>query len=196
MEYFTEYTLVVPKDNLDQYNQHVLKRIYSLTIEDLWFLHSTHSNDHKVKLLDETDETYTIQFSQLTNITTINVLPKTIISPNCVFYTDQNILTQIKQRIASIIGCYHMRMGAFHNDIFVPTYDISDIVKQLTIDTVIQTFVPLNHTMYLCLTPKNDLFVIGGKNDKLLTEFLLLILDLILMMDSRATKDVRISSHL
>lgn len=155
---FTDYTLRVPKRNLDDYVTHILKKIYSFNDLDLWFLtpgSSPHKQYKNVELVNETDYYYDIKFTT-SNFTTIsNVLPETIKCPGKIFYSDSSVVDTAKKIINIETKISRTEVLITHNG-DLPKVDLENmdmLIFQLANDGVIDKFYPLDiRGSYICIS--------------------------------------------
>lgn len=97
MRKLSQYHLKIPKSNLEQYIEYILKGIYNFTENDLWFVNA--SPRSSVELVRETTTAYYIRFKRDSFISLVRVLPKTFASPDNQFYSNERTLNIIKDKI-------------------------------------------------------------------------------------------------
>lgn len=124
---FSDYTLDVPKKDLDKFVTHILQKIYSFNDSDLWFLNPGELSLNKsrtVDLVGETDTHYNIKFRKCNFTTIVNILPETIRCPGKTFYSDAAVVEAATKCI--------------HNETYSACTDICLISKQIPIKVDIE----------------------------------------------------------
>lgn len=152
---FVKYTISVPKQThaeLDEYIECVLRNIYSLTDSDLWFLFSPDDRpkESDVKLLKETDTQYIIQFDSVSSTALVNVLPESTNIQPIQWYPNNRLYNDVKYLIVMEVQNSSSGLGEFYESINVPSDEVLFILKQLVIDNIVQKFVSIDPTFFIC----------------------------------------------
>lgn len=179
---FTNYTLIVPKSGLDDFVQYVLKDIYGFSSYDLWFLTPelyeisgnairlktdpmTEVKYMSVKLVNETDEYYYIEFRWANFRALVNVLPETKVVIGKKYFTNTNVIDHtchlIKMEVRSVRDD---RAFISREVVPVSTYELELLVKQLATDNVIQKFHKVSDRGYICVADEVPIFLISDDN--------------------------------
>ena len=157
---FIKFKLEVPKDNYENYKKFILKRIYGLDEDDLWFSNNKEKleSPFSVDLLEETNDHYIIAFYRSTFTMITNVLPETSITSN-ELCSDSSNLKEVKYRILSEIQSAHDQLGEFFDDYNISIEELPNIIKDLTITHVIDKYFQFNEPDFICSASKIPLHI-------------------------------------
>jgi hypothetical protein len=94
----SRYDLIVPKNNIDNFTKYILQGIYEFSQNRLWVLNPgiTGRENYGVELIRETNKYYEIKFKISSSIPLINALPITSVTLGVKFFTNKEILREIK----------------------------------------------------------------------------------------------------
>jgi hypothetical protein len=168
MVVLTSHFLQVPraKDKLYVYIEHVLRRIYELCTEDLWFIAedatvgATHGS---VKLEGRTQEFHEIEFVRCLFTPLVNILPETRRILGHSHYTNTERLSSVAERIREVTN---------NEDIMDPTEPeiekdrLPDLIMQLALDEEIEKFFQLSPKSFLCVAHNVPLLISYSLRDE------------------------------
>lgn len=156
------YHLKIPKKQEELYSQYVLRKIYEFSDADLWFINKVAQETSIIELIKETEDTYHIRFKWPVRISLCNVLPKTILAPDKVFFTDPVVLEYAKNRIADKISIEFTNVGQCDDTkIKFDIKSVLNLVKQLANNDIIQKYFPFDHDGYFICAAQNVPIIIG-----------------------------------
>lgn len=171
---FTDYELLIPKTNLDDFVEYVLKKIYEFDNDDLWFLYENIQQPkyNTIKVVEETDNFIKITFKRSNFIAVRNVLPITIIDDNKNFKNDIPIelydecvhriwgkRRSARDDLARIYGEYHIENDA----------DITNLILALANEKVIDKYHYLYNNMFICVSGGVPIYI-GYHDNKLIVD--------------------------
>lgn len=162
---FINYTLKLPKSNLDNYIDFILKPIYEIDRKDLLFLNNNDQEEdwtrtNRIELIKETEEYYQITFKLSTFTALANVLPTTIIGDNTSLCTNIEVLDKIKETLQQHHNLVTTDVGLFYEEIIpFAKEDVSNLIKQLAIDGTIHKYFELDEGVFLCVFKRLPLII-------------------------------------
>ena len=150
---FTNFSVKIPKNNITNFNHHVMKKIYDVNLQ---FENNTIINPtpaYLYKLGEETEDYYTVTFRNPSTISIINVMPKTIKNPNKTFFDDKCLIDKIKHKIDREIYCSEYDMCIIEQNEEPLTSSPNNfplIINQLANEEIIDNYMSLGDEKYLC----------------------------------------------
>jgi hypothetical protein len=163
---FTKYNLTIPKSSLNDYVKYVLKGIYGFNDSYMWFMNPNHSRKD-IKLIEETEDYYKVEFTLCNFTALINVLPETIKAPDKTFFTDKSILNEAKRLIAMEITSAETDLAfIYEHKISITSKNIPNLILQLANNGDIDYYYPIDNGYFICASEGIPL-LIGSSKGKL-----------------------------
>ena len=136
-------TIEIPKDDLENYSY--LLRLHGFIRGDLQSL----TDYIESELLDETETHYSVEIVILHNELISKILPETVVRPGIVYFDDTNELDNLKRKLEKwLTKCGGGECRDYHH-IDNTRHNLSNIVRQLAMESVIQKFYRLKDNHYL-----------------------------------------------
>ena len=153
---FVTYTLTVPKATADLYVEHVLKKIYGLTEQDLKVFEGEATDD--TSLLSENDDEYVIQHHSWNYTALCNVLPLVTVDDISHLTVDKDLCDEISWRIDMFFS--PKDRACRFNKVRCEPNQITPIIEILVHQKVIQKYVSYDtYGSFLCVCDNIPIYI-------------------------------------
>ena len=157
----SEYTINIPKNNMENYIDHILTKIFRIYKRDLPQPIGEKKSSVNIRLYKETNTEYIIRFDCVGKYPLINILPKIEVVSQDLFYENQEVFSIVKSHLSLCDGgCYNMRPSEMklYTEFQLSNDDLKNLVYCLAKDKKINSFFMLQNNRYLVLTCLYNLF--------------------------------------